>query len=77
MAETYEYKKEFKLPNSHEWYNISRYLFESFPCQADVIEGEYYKVIEDCAISMGMKYYEDLSDDAYAKIKEWCKEHKE
>lgn len=113
MAEIYEHKKEFRLPNSHECYNISRYLFESFPCplvaccwtdkrmeelakligsqfqmsyppsdysypsQADVIEDEYYKVIEDCAISMGMKYYEDLSDDAYAKIKEWCKEHKE
>lgn len=27
-----DYKKEFKIPNSHEWYNISRGLFEGSPC---------------------------------------------
>ena len=109
----YEYKKEFSLPNSHKCYNISRELFESFPCplvaccwtdermkelanligsqfqmslppsdysypsQADAIEEEYYKVIEDCACSMGMKYYEDLTDVAYNNLQNWCKEHNE
>lgn len=104
-----EYNKEFKIPNSHEWYNISRGLYEGLPCsmvaccwtdkrmeelaeligkhfqmsyppsdysyqsQAEQIENEYYMVIEECAIAMGMKYYEDLSEQAYNKLTEWCK----
>lgn len=104
-------KKEFRLPNSHECYNISRELFEGFPCplvaccwtdkrmeelaeligksfqmsyppsdysyqgQADAIEEEYYRVIEESAVSMGMKYYEDLTDQAYNNLVEWCKTH--
>lgn len=34
---------------------------------------EYYIVLEASARSMGMKYYEDLSDDAYNKLHEWWK----
>lgn len=45
----------------------------SYPSQAEQIENEYYMVIEECAIAMGMKYYEDLSEQAYNKLTEWCK----
>lgn len=38
---------------------------------------EYYNVLEEAAISLGMKYLEDLSDDAYNKLTEWCKKHNE
>lgn len=108
----YEQKKEFRLPNSHECYNISRYLFEEgFSCpmvaccwtdermvelaeligknfqmsyppsdysyqgQAEDIREEYYRVIQESAVSMGMKYYEDLSEQAYNNLVEWRKTH--
>jgi hypothetical protein len=32
------------------------------------LEEEWYRVIEKCAIDMGMKYYEDLSDEELEEI---------
>lgn len=100
----YKYTEEFTIPNCHNDYNISRELFESFPCplvaccwtdkrmrqlaelisryfqmsyipsdplEQESVEDEYYQVIEKCALDMGMKYYEDLTDEAYEKLKKW------
>ena len=110
---TYEYAKEFPIPNSHKCFNISRELLESMPCplvaccwtdkrmeqladeigtmfqedkdprecgvqnEEEQVWKEYYDVIENTALNMGMKYYESLSDDAYDKITEWCNNHTE
>lgn len=43
---------------------------ETFPLDDDDTEDYWYKVIEDCAVGMGMVYYEDLSKEEYIKQKE-------
>lgn len=36
--------------------------------ELDDLENEWYRVIEDCALEMGMRYYEDLSKEEYEEI---------
>jgi hypothetical protein len=56
--------------------NISlEFNYDEYPTneiEIDNLEDEFYSVIENEALNLGMRYYEDLSDDEITKLNvEW------
>jgi len=45
------------------------FVYERFSTELEELENEWYRVIEKCAIEMGMKYYEDLSKEELEEVK--------